>query len=191
MPASHGQVHDFSKTVWKFRYLCKYPVLKMLAAYVIFLSFKYNAAKFTRPPFCNVHFRDSQGGSEMCHHMFLPLSPQERHLSALSHSGGCLKKHHPSTGKGMSLGKVKSRSFKDPDPAPSLVPLDRATDKNECRFGFIQGRRDLQYSHALTDRCRAFDRFKKVGRIETRSLFSMHWAQGKSKPSKLSLRILG
>ena len=126
MPASHGQVHDFSKTVWKFRYLCKYPVLKMLAAYVIFLSFKYNAAKFTRPPFCNVHFRDSQGGSEMCHHMFLPLSPQERHLSALSHSGGCLKKHHPSTGKGMSLGKVKSRSFKDPDPAPSLVPLDRA-----------------------------------------------------------------
>lgn len=28
--------------------------------------------------------------------------------------------------KGMSLGKVKSRSFKDPDPAPSLVPLDRS-----------------------------------------------------------------
>ena len=27
MPASHSQVHGFSKTVWKFRYLCKYPVL--------------------------------------------------------------------------------------------------------------------------------------------------------------------
>lgn len=98
----------------------------MLAAHVIFLSFKYDAAKFTRPPFCNVHFRDSQGGREMCHSMFLPLSPQELHLSALSHSGGRLKKHHPSTGKDMSLGKVKSRSFKDPDPALSLVPLDRA-----------------------------------------------------------------
>lgn len=27
MPASHSQVHNFSKTVWKFRYLCKCPVL--------------------------------------------------------------------------------------------------------------------------------------------------------------------
>lgn len=97
----------------------------MLAAYVIFLSFKHNAAKFARPPFCNIHFRDSQGGSEMCHCVFLSLSPQELHLSALSHSG-MSRETPPFHWKGMSLGKVKSRSFKGPDPAPSLVPLDRS-----------------------------------------------------------------
>lgn len=79
----------------------------MLAANIIFLSFKNNAAKFTRLPFCNL------SREERCGKMFLPHSPNQLFLSALSHPEGCYKQHLPSTGKGMSFRESESRPFKE------------------------------------------------------------------------------
>lgn len=54
-----------------------------------------------------------------------PLSSGTSPLCSLT-LRGTSQETPPFHWEGMSLGKVKSRSFKDPDPAPSLVPLDRA-----------------------------------------------------------------
>lgn len=122
MPASHSQVHNFSKTVWNSD-ICANILFVNVGSLYIFLSLNTMQAS-SLGSHCNIHFRDSQEEVRCATVCFYRL-PQELHLSALSHSGGCLKKHHPFHWKGMSLGKVKSRSFKDPDPAlPSGLWID-------------------------------------------------------------------
>lgn len=98
----------------------------MMAGHVIFLSFKYNAAKFTRPPFCNFCFRDSQGGREMFQNVSTPLPSRAFPLCSLTLRGTSQEATSLPLGRVWALEKVKSRSFKDPNPAPSLLPLDRA-----------------------------------------------------------------
>lgn len=71
----------------------------MLMANVIFLHFKNNAVKFTRPPICNL------SGEERCAKMSLLHSAQQLFLSTLSHPEGRHKQYLPSTGKRMNFGE--------------------------------------------------------------------------------------
>lgn len=98
----------------------------MLAAYVIFLSFKYNAAKFTVPSFCDLHLVGKRDMPKCSYS--IPL----RGFSSLpSHTQKDVTSNTSlPLGRLWVLGKVRSGSFKEkralPNPAPSLLPLHRA-----------------------------------------------------------------
>lgn len=125
----------------------------MLAANVIFLSFKYNAAKFTGPSFCNL------SGKDRCAKCSYPLL-SAAFLSALSHPEGQHKHYLPSTGKGINFvdsekyvlrRKPWTLTFSPFPPSfgESQVLCNTITDKNVCIFECLQGRRALQCSYTL------------------------------------------
>lgn len=138
------------------------------------------------------------GGREMFQNVSTPLPSRAFPLCSLTPRGTSQEATSLPLGRVWALEKVKSRSFKDPNPAPSLLPLDRAIcnltpSQTRVSAGLNFSKEGEPYSvhMPLTDHCGASDRDKKVRRMKTRSLFSMYRAQGKSKPSKLSLRNLG
>ena len=124
MPVSHSQVHDFSKTVWKFRYLCKYPVCKCWQ--LMLFSFLLNTMQ---PSSLGRHFVTSTLGilreevrcATVC---FYPFHLRN-FTSLLSHTRGCLEKHHPSTGRAWVWGKWKVGPLKAQiQPLPSCLWID-------------------------------------------------------------------
>lgn len=162
----------------------------MLAANVIFLSFKHNAAKFTGPSFCNL------SGKERCAkcsyptplHSFplCPLTPRRTTQASPSFYRAGYKLWGP-------WNVHPSKKTLDSQIQPLLTFLWREPSvmqhnhRQECVHIWMSSRKEsLTAFVCLTDHCGASVWDKEVKRVKTTSLLSVYLVQGDRRTSKLT-----